>query len=277
MLYSFSTSNILNQSPRYFHSEHTTPVKQPQTPSTTAVATVLPVYYEKDANITTLPVLKTSSSSTPSSNQPTNIVYTNLISNSANSGVGSATAIITVNNGNSNNMSSGSISNLNTIINNSNINLSPNRVGLVKTSTGLESPSSSKLINKPYSIIKGIKVSNTSSPSTPTLNTTTSTGGNTKMNGNNYVSSQLVSPSVNCLNVNAINSMPIYIATNVNSSNFNNGSSFTQQPSQQPPQQKSILVNKKKFANPPNSTQSSSSSSSSYSPFMPKKTVTFAN
>lgn len=60
--------------------------------STLATATVLPVYYEKDSVVTSsaqLPVLKIPQLSRASST---------LISNSANSGVGSATAVITVNN-----------------------------------------------------------------------------------------------------------------------------------------------------------------------------------
>ena len=59
---------------------------------TLATATVLPVYYEKDSVVTSsaqLPVLKIPQLSRASST---------LISNSANSGVGSATAVITVNN-----------------------------------------------------------------------------------------------------------------------------------------------------------------------------------
>ena len=61
--------------------------------STLATATVLPVYYEKDSVLTSsaqLPVLKIPLSSACASST--------LISNSANSGVGSATAVITVSN-----------------------------------------------------------------------------------------------------------------------------------------------------------------------------------
>lgn len=137
-----------------------------------ATATVLPVYYEKDTVVTTtqLPVLKIPQLSRTGS----------LISNSANSGVGSATAVITINNNPSNNyqtMSSSSFFNNNN--NSSTLNNQPQPNSNITSSFASSSPSrlarmyqnnmayyntnlddthlQNKLSNKPYSVIKGMK------------------------------------------------------------------------------------------------------------------------